>query len=138
MSSLEMIIERTYVVDTHALIWYLTKDRKLGKQAAEVFRAAERVETAIVISAIVIAEMYHANGKQKLFADFKQTYHDLKVNPQYQFAPVLEHHILDFDQDIAVREMHDRIIVGLARRLNAPLLTLDPKITAANLVRIIW
>lgn len=46
--------------------------------------------------------------------------------------------VLDFERDAAVREMHDRIIVGLARRLNAPLLTADSQIAAANLTSIVW
>jgi PIN domain nuclease of toxin-antitoxin system len=34
--------------------------------------------------------------------------------------------------------MHDRIIVGLAQHLNAPLLTADRVITASGLVPIVW
>ena len=46
--------------------------------------------------------------------------------------------VLDFDRDSAVKEMHDRMIVGVARRLNAPLLTKDANITASGLVSIVW
>ena len=46
--------------------------------------------------------------------------------------------VLDFDKDSAVREMHDRMIVGAARRLNVPLLTKDQNITASGLVKIVW
>jgi PIN domain nuclease of toxin-antitoxin system len=58
-----MTLEPLYIVDTHALIWYLTDDRKLGKQASAIFAAAERGETQLVVSAIVVAEMYYANKK---------------------------------------------------------------------------
>jgi hypothetical protein len=34
--------------------------------------------------------------------------------------------------------MHDRMIVGLARRLNAPLLTADAQMTAARLAPVVW
>jgi len=34
--------------------------------------------------------------------------------------------------------MHDRMIVGAARRLNAPLLTKDANVTASGLVKIVW
>lgn len=82
--------------------------------------------------------MYYANGKHKLFSDFKAVYNQLKHDPQYQFIPFSEDHVLDFDNDLIIPEMHDRIIVGLAKRLNAPLITSDPVIVAAKLVEIIW
>jgi predicted nucleic acid-binding protein len=53
-----MTVEALYVVDTNALIWHLMDDKKLGKQAREVFAAAERGETRLVVSAIVMAELY--------------------------------------------------------------------------------
>jgi PIN domain nuclease of toxin-antitoxin system len=133
-----MRIEPVYVVDTHALIWYLTNDKKLGKQAAEVFAAAERGETRLIVSAIVVAEMYYANKKNKWFADFNETYRELRTKPYLRFVHFKADHVLDFDHDATVPEMHDRIIAGLARRIGAPLVAADPQITAANLVKIIW
>ncbi|MGI8884189.1 MAG: hypothetical protein ACR2IA_08090 [Pyrinomonadaceae bacterium] len=41
-------------------------------------------------------------------------------------------------QDLVVPEMHDRIIVGVARRLSVPCLTCDTKIIASNLVKVVW
>jgi hypothetical protein len=46
--------------------------------------------------------------------------------------------VLDFDQDQPIPEMHDRIIVGLARRLDAPLITADAIISSAGVVNVIW
>ena len=46
--------------------------------------------------------------------------------------------VLDFDADSAVKEMHDRMIVGVSRRLNAACLTKDLNITNSGLVKIIW
>jgi len=138
MSSSRMQIEPLYVVDTHALIWYLTRDSKLGQQASAIFAAAERGETRLVVSAIVIAEMYYANRKNGWFADFAATYRQLKTKSYFRFVPLKADHILGFDQDAAVPEMHDRIIAGLARRINAPLLSSDKQISAAPFVTIVW
>jgi len=133
-----MDIEPLYVIDTHALIWYLTNDKKLGKQAAQVFAAAERGETRLVISAIVIAEMYYANKKHNLFADFSVTYRQLRTKPYFRFISLRADNILDFEKDSDVAEMHDRIIAGVARRLDAPLLSRDSQIATTNLVEIVW
>jgi PIN domain nuclease of toxin-antitoxin system len=138
MISSEMNLEPVYVVDTHALIWYLTNDKKLGQQASNIFEAAERGETSLVVSAVVVAEMYYANQKHSLFPDFNQMYRRLRSQPYFRFAPLKAQHVLDFDSDAAIPEMHDRIIAGLACRLNAPLLTRDPQIIAAGVTRTIW
>jgi len=131
-------IRPLYVVDTNALIWYLKQDRKLGAQAAAVFEAAERGETWLIISAIVVAELYYADKKHRLFQDFRQTYLALKGKPYFRIVPFAPDDVLDFDQHSDVPEMHDRIIAGLARRIDAPLLTADPLIVAAGLGETVW
>jgi hypothetical protein len=55
-----------------------------------------------------------------------------------RFAPFEAEQVMDFDQDQATPEMHDRIIVGLARRLGAPLIASDPKMVDAGLTAIVW
>jgi PIN domain nuclease of toxin-antitoxin system len=131
-------LEPYYVVDTHALIWYLTGNRNLSATARNIFLAAESGETQLVISAIAVAEMYYAHQKTPLFKDFIQMYQRLRSSNAYQFADFLPDDVLDFDNDAAVPEMHDRIIAGLARRLGAPLITLDPLIVSANVVPTVW
>lgn len=138
MSSSGITLEALYVVDTHALIWYRTKDKKLGKQASIIFAAAEQGDTKLIISAISVAEMYYANKKHSWFPDFGATYRQLVSMPYFRFVDFEANHALDFDQDANVPEMHDRIIAGLARRINAPLLTVDPLIKATQALRIIW
>lgn len=131
-------IRAQYVLDSNALIWYLKQDKKLGLRAHAVFEAAERGETLLIISAIVVSELYYANGKHRLFKNFSETYQELKARPYFEFVPLEADDVLDFDRDAVVPEMHDRIIVGLARRLGAPLVTSDPLIIAANLVDVVW
>jgi PIN domain nuclease of toxin-antitoxin system len=138
MTSPATNLEPFYVVDTHALIWYLLNDKKLRLRAKAIFQAAEQNQTLLVISAIVVAELYYANVKNKWFPDFTRLYKDITSKPFVRFIPVDHTHIPDFMQDAAVPEMHDRIIAGLARRLSAPLITSDPLIAAAKLVAIVW
>lgn len=138
MSSLTFNIEPLYVVNTHALIWYLADAGKLGEKATQVFEAAERGETRLLISSIVVAEMYYANKKYRWFADFDNTYLQLKARPYFRFVPLLPDHVLDFARDEVVPEMHDRIIAGLARRIDAPLLTVDPQIKKTTLISVVW
>jgi len=41
-------------------------------------------------------------------------------------------------KDAAVTELHDRIIAGVARRLDAPLIALAPIITSSGIAEIAW
>lgn len=82
-----MAIESLYVVDTNALIWHLSNDRKLGLRAREIFAAAERGETRLVISAVVMAELYYADQKFGLFADFAALFRRLQLAPHFRFMP---------------------------------------------------
>ncbi len=100
--------------------------------------AAENGESRLIISAIVLAEMYYANQKKQWFEDFSETVRQLKQKPYFRFVSIKPDHILDFEKDISVPEMHDRIIAGLARRLDAPLITMDHQINDSGWVRTIW
>lgn len=127
-----------YVADTHALFWYLTASPRLGPKAKAAFDEAQNGLAFIHISAIVLAELYYLNSKYGSPIDFSAEFQSLKAGSQYVLTPIDPEDIVDFDQDQAVPEMHDRIIVGLARRLNAPLLTVDKTIVASNVVAVLW
>jgi PIN domain nuclease of toxin-antitoxin system len=131
-------LEPLYVVDTHALIWYLKSDIRLSKTGQHIFEFAKRHETRLIFSAIVIAEMYFANKKHHLFDDFKQIYQNLKSESYVQLVNFGSEDVLDFDRDASIPEMHDRIIAGLAQRIRTPLLTQDASIIASGLVTVVW
>ena len=132
------LVEPLYVADTNALLWYLTSDKKLSRPAQAIFAAAERGETRLYISVITLAELYYINQRWHYFLDFGQTWSDLQSRPYFRFVPFRPHDVMGFGQVANVPEMHDRIIADLARRLNAPLLTSDPLIAGANVVKIVW
>lgn len=52
-----------FVVDTHALWWYLRSPERLSAAASAVFRLAEIGSATIVVPAIVIAEFYFLSVK---------------------------------------------------------------------------
>jgi PIN domain nuclease of toxin-antitoxin system len=133
-----MNFEALYVVDTHALIWYLLGDPKLSITALAIFRAAEQGNARLLLPAIILAELYYANAKFQWFPNYPLVYQMILSKPFFRLLSFEPHQVLDFDRDMAVPEMHDRLIVGVARRLNIPLITADTQIIAANLVQTIW
>ena len=127
-----------FVADTHALIWYFTDSRKLGPNVSRAFEDADKGDAIIHVPAIALAEMYYANIKTGKPIDFADAYQRLDTGSQFILTPFDAEDVLDFDRDSGVSEMHDRMIVGLTRRLNVPLLTIDQNIIASGLVKIVW
>jgi hypothetical protein len=66
--------------------------------------------------------------------DSKQTLERLNESPQFVLLPLLPEETADLAIDRAVGEMHDPLIAGAVRRLQIPLLTRDPQITASGIV----
>ena len=131
-------IDETYVLDTVALIHHLKEDKKLGSQAREVFSAAERGYVELIVTPIVIAELYYSDKKHKLFPDFQKVFSEIKSKPEFHFVKMSVDDIYDFMQVDIIPEMHDRIIAGHARRLGVPVVTNDPEIQASGSVTTIW
>jgi PIN domain nuclease of toxin-antitoxin system len=130
--------ERAYVVDTNVLIWYLTSNPKLSGPARAIFVAAEHGETILILSAITIAELYFSDKKFGHFEDFTSVYEALKTRPEFEIMSFNADDVLDFDRDSGVPEMHDRMIAGLARRLDVPLIASDVQIVKSGVVRTVW
>ena len=127
-----------YVADTHGLLWYLRNSPLLGKNASAALDEADAGNALIYIPSIVLAELYFLNVKYNYPIDFIAEYKKLIAGGQFILTSFEPQDVLDFDADSAVREMHDRIIVGAARRLNAACITKDDTITKSGLVKIIW
>jgi PIN domain nuclease of toxin-antitoxin system len=127
-----------YVSDTHALYWYLVDSPRLGRRADQAFKEADHGAALIFIPAIVLAELYYMNVKLGRQLDFLSTLQHLQQSGQFVLLPLLPEETADFEADQAVPEMHDRIIAGVARRLNAPLLTRDPQIVGSGRVVTVW
>lgn len=47
-----------YVVDTHALFWYLVHSPRLSEAGYQVFQKAFAGETTLILSPIVLLELY--------------------------------------------------------------------------------
>lgn len=127
-----------YVADTHALLWYLTASNRLGGHAKSAFDEGASGNATIYLPVIVLAELYFLNTKLGQPVNFIREMQRLKRSSQFVFVPFAADDVLDFDRDNTVTQMHDRMIVGVARRLNATLLTLDGEIVSSRLVATTW
>jgi len=110
----------------------------LGRAASAVFDKADAGNAVIYLPAIVLAELYFLNEKLSRPVDFVQAFERLRRSGQFILVDFVAQDVLDFDLDAGVLEMHDRIIAGVARRLNAPCLTCDRQIVGSGVVVTVW
>ena len=62
---------KTCALDTYALVWYLTNDRRPGAQAAAVL---EDPDALLIIPVIVLAEIKNLAHKRRLAATLEQAH----------------------------------------------------------------
>jgi PIN domain nuclease of toxin-antitoxin system len=129
---------KLYVADTHTLFWYFTASSSLGSKALGAFDEAKDGHALIYVPAIVLAELYFLNEKKNRPIDYSATFALLVQSAQFVLLPFEPSDTLDFDTDKAISDIHDRIIVGVARRLNATLLTRDAQMVASGVVDTVW
>jgi PIN domain nuclease of toxin-antitoxin system len=127
-----------YIVDTHALFWYLTASPRLGTQAKVAFDEGSKGQAVIYVHVIVLAELYFLNEKVGRPLNFVSEFQRLQQSGQFVFTAFQPQDILDFEDNRSIPEMHDRIIVGAARRLNAVCISRDEVVTQSGLVATIW
>jgi PIN domain nuclease of toxin-antitoxin system len=127
-----------YVVDTHGLYWYLTASPRLSQAAKAAFDEGAKGKAIIYVPAIVLAELYYLNQKFGKPLDFPREYSRLRQSAQFIFVAFSADDVIEFDMDAAVPDMHDRIIVGVARRLGASCISRDSQIINSGIVSVIW
>jgi len=126
------------VIDTHALVWYLTDDKRLGRRVAELL---DRADTQIVVPVIVLAELKYLHHRNRIPLSFSAVQTIIGADERCSVYPVTEEvvDLLPLDLDI-----HDAIICATAlacrRGLgeDAIVLTKDRAITDSGLVSTVW
>jgi PIN domain nuclease of toxin-antitoxin system len=130
-----------YILDTHALIWFLEGNSRLGASAQAILTEPT---SELILPTIALAESLWivSRGKTSIpsvealltvvSCDSRVTIYPLDQTVIEQTVPL-----------VAIHEMHDRQIVATALVIQAQgeqvaLLTYDQNITAANLINIVW
>jgi PIN domain nuclease of toxin-antitoxin system len=126
---------RTFVVDTHALAWFVSRDRRLGAKARAVLRAPD---VRLIIPAIVLAEIKYLAHKGRLMKSLDEALRVIGSDPRCTIYPV--------DLSVVSKaplslDIHDSLIVGTAlvqREAITGILTRDEAITSSDLVPTLW
>lgn len=128
----------TFVLDTHALVWYLDGDRRLSK-AAEA--AMDDPSASLVIPTIVLAEVRYLFGKRRIPVSFEDVVAAIERDARCVVYP------FDFACVEAVDEhlnLHDAIIAATAVVFrdsvdpSTALVTKDEEIRDSGVVKTLW
>jgi len=129
------------VLDTHALVWWVTGDAELSKKAKAVIER-EQDSGEIIVSAISAWEitMLVEKGRLILSMDVSSWLATVAEIERVKFLPV---DMVIANKSVALPgEFHkdpaDRMIVATSRKLAVPIVTKDEKIRSYPHVKTIW
>lgn len=130
-----------YVIDTHALIWFLEGNQRLGTQAQAIL---SNLDSQLVLPAIALAEAAWIveRGKTSI-PSVNALFNAINNDPRIAVYPLDQRNIINQTLSLlSINEMHERQIVATAMILlnqgeTVALLTCDQNITASGVISII-
>lgn len=130
-----------YVIDTHALIWFLEGNPRLGANAKAILSHSD---SQLIVPATTLAEAVWIVEKGRTSISVPQdVISAVEADPRVVIY-LLDKDVIEMTMTLhAINEMHDRQIVATALVLankgdTVQLLTCDKNITASGLVSIVW
>jgi PIN domain nuclease of toxin-antitoxin system len=129
-----------FVVDTHALIWFLAGDSRLSVDAHTALSAPD---SELMLPAIVVAEACWIVEHKPITLTAADVMTSLDIDPRMNFLPLTREVIECSSSLTTIVEMHDRQIVSTTLLLieageRVALVTRDINITASGLVPVVW
>ncbi|MAS35862.1 MAG: hypothetical protein CL610_17770 [Anaerolineaceae bacterium] len=130
-----------YVVDTHALVWYLTADNKLSETARLAIKEATSEQAFLVIPAVVLAELFMIAEKQRttlVIPTLQSIIQDWQASNHIILSDLTPQLIIKSAAYTSIPDIFDRLIVTEAEGLDARIITRDPVIAGIEQSRTIW
>ncbi|MFQ4138225.1 type II toxin-antitoxin system VapC family toxin [Nodosilinea sp. PGN35] len=128
----------TFVVDTHALAWFLAEDERLSATALQILSAAEAGETQVLISTLVLAELTYIAQRQRVPVTIETALARIEAGDGFAVVPFDSscfQAMLNLPEDW---DIHDRIIAATANLYDAQLITRDEMLSASGTVTVVW
>lgn len=127
-----------YIVDTHALFWYRKDPDRLGPGCDAAFRLAAAGGAHIIVSAIVVAELFYLTEKLGDPIPPAILLADINRSREFQFSAMGQAQMTKLGEIEGVSEMHDRLIAAEALVWQAPIITRDEVLRRSGVAEIIW
>lgn len=129
------------VVDTHAIVWYLSGDSRLSARAADILDASTAASELIHIPSICLVELTYLVEKGRLPRTARERLVQALDDPATPcvLAP-LDRSVAEALELVSrdeVPDLPDRIVAATAAALGVPLISRDGKVRASR-VDTIW
>ena len=127
-----------YVIDTHALVWYLADDPRLGGVARRII---EKEGKLLIFPTIVLAEIHYLHRKRPALASLEEALHAIDEDPRGLIYPLEIGVVRSLPADLNI---HDAIITATALVIQKALgkevsvITKDEEIIRSKIVSTIW
>ncbi len=126
----------TFVADTHALVWHLMDERRLGRAARRAFRSADRGQALCYVPAVALVEIALLYEKGRLRTGPAQVAEALAAHDGYAILALDLEQALGFASLPAVRDPMDRLILTAARATSSRLLSADEALDGHGVERV--
>jgi len=127
-----------YLPDTHALVWYLTGDKRLGVSAKAAPERVDDGDAGAVVSVLVLGEVLYLNEKRRIKISVQDIRDVLEENENFQIVPLTWQEIVLAQEIKRVPELFDRMIAATAKRHGAVLLSRDHVFANLEAVETLW
>ncbi|MBC6481705.1 MAG: PIN domain-containing protein [Hormoscilla sp. GM7CHS1pb] len=127
-----------YVVDSHALLWFMTRSPKLSPVARQILKQAEMGEVMAFVPTIVLAELDNIVRKKNLEITIEEILDRIEIGDGLAitaFDLTVFQTMLTLPQNW---EIHDRIIAATAVYAEAKLITRDEVLGNADEIETVW
>lgn len=129
---------KNYVVDTHAVVWYLTDDPRLGKKARQIL---DTDGNQLILPAIVLAEVRHIADRKRVPISFPDILAIITTDPRCIVYPIDMLTVFYLPMGLNI---HDSLIVATAMvcqdllKQEIHILTKDEAIEKSGLIPTVW
>ena len=118
---------RTYLLDTHCLIWFQENNPKIPQRVIAIMQDTANKILFSQVSLFEIA-IKQKIGKLPAFVSSTDDVYEQALKDDFIFLPIRNSHIYTYEQ-IPLKEEHrdpfDRLIIAAALKENAVILTVD-------------
>ena len=125
---------RRACIDTHALIWYLSRPKRLARAARRFLREADAAGASVFVPAIVAVELTLLREAGRKTVGVPQLEALMAAQPTFALLPLDFPQATEFALLQSIPDPFDRMILAAARVVGAPLITADEEIHASALV----
>lgn len=125
-------------LDTHSLVWYLSRPKRLGRSALRCLREADAGRVRILIPAAVLVELVLLEEAGRNVIGPAQVEALRSARPNFEVLAMDLRQALELTLLRALKDPFDRMIVSAARVAGVPLLSADERIEASGLVETLW